>query len=286
MEETNKKQREFWSGKGGDIWVEKQNAMDVMLEPLGVAALSKLPDDLGDHILDIGCGCGSTTLSIAEQLSENSKITGVDISEPMLDQARKLATERNLLNADFQVMDIQTELKEENIYSAAFSRFGVMFFEAPVPAFKNIYRSLQQEAKFSFVCWQSPQLNPWQSLSIQVIKEFVDLPSPPKRSPGPFAFAEVNYLESIMSDSGFADISIESHKQEVTMFTGKSLEDASNDYLSINPVVTEMLKEAPESTKKDISSSLQELFKTYSDGDGLHFPSATWLVSAKKNDTN
>ena len=89
-----------------------------------------------------------------------------------------------------------------------------------------------------------------------------------------------------MSDSGFVDISIESREQEVTMFTGKSLEDASNDYLSVNPVVTEMLKEAPESTKKDISSSLQELFKTYSDGDGLHFPSATWLVSAKKNDTN
>jgi hypothetical protein len=43
-----------------------------------------------------------------------------------------------------------------------------------------------------------------------------------------------------------------------------------------------MLKEAPESTKKDISSALQELFKTYSDGDGLHFPSATWLVTAKK----
>ena len=240
MEETNKKQREFWSGKGGDVWVEKQNAMDVMLEPLGVAALSKLPEDLGEHILDIGCGCGSTTLSIAGHISKDSKITGVDISEPMLNQARKLAAEKNLLNIDFQVMDIQTELNKENIFSAAYSRFGVMFFEAPVPAFKNIYRSLQQGAKFSFVCWQSPQLNPWQTLSIQVIKKFVDLPSPPPRSPGPFAFAEKNYLESIMVDAGFKDIAIESHEQQITMFVGKSLEEASNDYLSINPVVTAM----------------------------------------------
>ena len=282
MEETNKKQRDFWSGKGGDIWVEKQNAMDVMLEPLGNAALAKLPKNLGGHVIDIGCGCGSTTLSIAEQLNESAKITGVDISEPMLDQAKKVASEKNLSNVDFQVMDIQTELDIEGKYSAAFSRFGVMFFENPVIAFKNINRSLKEEANFSFVCWQSPKLNPWQSLSIQVIKEFVDLPSPPERSPGPFAFAEADYLKSIMTDSGFKNINLESHEQQVTMFTGKSLEQASNDYLSINPVVTEMLKEAPESIKENISSSLQNLFKEYSNGNGLHFPSATWLVTARK----
>ena len=282
MEETNKKQRDFWSGKGGDIWVEKQNAMDVMLEPLGNAALAKLPKNLGRHVIDIGCGCGSTTLSIAEQLNESAKITGVDISEPMLDQAKKVASEKNLSNVDFQVMDIQTELDIEGKYSAAFSRFGVMFFENPVIAFKNINRSLKEEANFSFVCWQSPKLNPWQSLSIQVIKEFIDLPSPPERSPGPFAFAEADYLKSIMTDSGFKNINLESHEQQVTMFTGKSLEQASNDYLSINPVVTEMLKEAPESIKENISSSLQNLFKEYSNGNGLHFPSATWLVTARK----
>ena len=282
MEETNKKQRDFWSGKGGDIWVEKQNAMDVMLEPLGNAALAKLPKNLGRHVIDIGCGCGSTTLSIAEQLNESAKITGVDISEPMLDQAKKVASEKNLSNVDFQVMDIQTELDIEGKYSAAFSRFGVMFFENPVIAFKNINRSLKEEANFSFVCWQSPKLNPWQSLSIQVIKQFVDLPSPPERSPGPFAFADADYLKSIMTDSGFKNINLESHEQQVTMFTGKSLEQASNDYLSINPVVTEMLKEAPESIKENISSSLQNLFKEYSNGNGLHFPSATWLVTARK----
>ena len=282
MDKINKKQKEFWSGKGGDVWVEKQNAMDVMLEPLGAAALSKLPNDLGEHILDIGCGCGSTTLSIAEHLPKNSRITGVDISEPMLDQARKLSLERNLSNTDFQVMDIQTELDEENTYSAAFSRFGVMFFETPVLAFKNIHRSLQQEAKLSFVCWQSPQLNPWQALSIQVIKKFVDLPSPPPRSPGPFAFAEINYLESIMVDSDFKDIAIESHEEQITMFVGKSLEEASNDYLSINPVVTAMLEESSQEVKDDISGALQNLFEEYSDGNGLHFPSATWLVTASK----
>ncbi len=42
MSEVNKNQKDFWSGKGGDIWVERQNAMDTMLSPLGEAALNKL----------------------------------------------------------------------------------------------------------------------------------------------------------------------------------------------------------------------------------------------------
>ena len=85
-----------------------------------------------------------------------------------------------------------------------------------------------------------------------------------------------------MVDSGFKDIAIESHEQQITMFVGKSLEEASNDYLSINPVVTAVLEESSEEVKDDISGALQILFKDYSDGNGLHFPSATWLVTASK----
>ncbi len=35
MEDKNAKQKDFWSGKGGDYWVEKQSEMDIMLNPLG-----------------------------------------------------------------------------------------------------------------------------------------------------------------------------------------------------------------------------------------------------------
>jgi ubiquinone/menaquinone biosynthesis C-methylase UbiE len=282
MNEVNKKQKDFWSGKGGDVWVEKQDAMDNMLEPLGKAALNKLPEELEGNLLDIGCGCGSTALNIANNQSKELKVTGVDISRPMIDQAIKLAKERNVENIDFKVLDVQTELLSENFYSFAFSRFGVMFFEDPIQAFQNINRSLKVDANLAFVCWQSPKLNPWQSLSMQVIKEFVDLPTLPERSPGPFAFEDIDYLRSILVSSNFRDIKIESYEQEVTMFSGKSLEEASRDYLSINPTVTEILKQSSNSAVKEISKSLESLFERYSDGNGLHFESATWIVSAKK----
>ena len=152
MEETNKKQREFWSGAGGDVWVDKQREMDIMLNPLGKNAINKI--DFSDKltILDIGCGCGDTS-DIAKKVPEG-KVLGLDISEPMLDRARNSANELSK-NIDFEVKDVQTDSMPSEYFDVAFSRFGVMFFEDSYAAFKNIYTSIKQGGQLAFVCWQT-----------------------------------------------------------------------------------------------------------------------------------
>ena len=282
MSEVNKNQRDFWSGKGGDIWVERQNAMDTMLSPLGEAALNKLNLNEGENVLDIGCGCGHTTLNIAKRISPDGQVTGLDISEPMLKRAKESANEMSISNASFNCVDVQTDDIGEEVYSAAFSRFGVMFFEDPVAAFCNINKSLITGASLSFVCWQSPALNPWQSLFIEAVKKYVDLPSPPPRSPSPFAFMESEYISSILEESNFQNIMIEGHEAEVNMFSGRSLSDSVKDYISINPVVSGMLKDSTEQEKTEIINSAIEAFSPYYSAKGLMFPSATWLVTTTK----
>ena len=282
MSEVNKNQKDFWSGKGGDIWVERQNVMDTMLSPLGEAALNKLNFNEDENVLDIGCGCGHTTLNIAKRIGSSGNVTGLDISEPMLKRAKESAVEMSITNTSFKCIDVQTADLGDQIYSAAFSRFGVMFFEDSVDAFKNIHKSLISGSSLSFVCWQSPAVNPWQSLFIQEVKKFIDLPSPPPRSPGPFAFMESEYVSSILEESKFQDITIEGHEVEVNMFSGRSLSESVKDYISINPVVTEMLKDSSENQITEIINSAIEAFSPYYSEKGLIFPSATWLVTAKK----
>ena len=282
MSEVNKNQKDFWSGKGGDIWVERQNAMDTMLSPLGEAALNKLNFNEEENVLDIGCGCGHTTLNIAKKIGPSGIVTGLDISEPMLKRAKESAVEMSITNTSFKCVDVQTENLGDQIYSSAFSRFGVMFFEDSIAAFKNINKSLISGGYLSFVCWQSPAVNPWQSLFIQEVKKYLDLPSPPPRSPGPFAFMESEYVSSILEESKFQDITIEGHEAEVNMFSGRSLSDSVKDYISINPVVTQMLKESSENQIAEIVNSGIEAFSPYYSDKGLIFPSATWLVTARK----
>ena len=199
----------------------------------------------------------------------------------MLARAAKNASDQSLYNANFQVLDVQVDDMPSD-FDIAFSRFGVMFFEDPYQAFSNIYKSLREDGQLSFVCWQNPSLNPWQSLSLQVIKEYLDLPSPPPKSPGPFAFEDKDYISDILNQSNFKDIEIEDNQEDIVMFSGKSIEEACEDYLTINPVVTEMLKNSKEELKDEILKALVLKFSEFHNGDGLLFPSATWIVTARK----
>ena len=281
MEDKNIKQRQFWSGAGGDVWVNKQREMDIMLNPLGDRVIERLDLKSDAKNIDIGCGCGATTLEIAKKITQG-EILGVDISEPMLDKATETAKEMSLSNISFEVKDVQVDVMPQNYFDVAFSRFGVMFFEDPFEAFKNIHSSLKEDGLLSFVCWQNASLNPWQSLSIQVIKEFLDLPAPAPKSPGPFAFEDKTYLEEILRESGFKGLEILDNQEDIVMFSGKSIREACEDYLTINPVVTEMLKNSKPELTEEILEALVIKFSNFHQNDGLLFPSATWIVTAKK----
>ena len=281
MEDKNIKQRQFWSGAGGDVWVNKQREMDIMLNPLGDRVIERLDLKSDAKIIDIGCGCGATTLEIAKKITQG-EILGVDISEPMLDKATETAKEMSLSNISFEVKDVQVDVMPQNYFDIAFSRFGVMFFEDPFEAFKNIHSSLKEDGLLSFVCWQNASLNPWHSLSIQVIKEFLDLPAPAPKSPGPFAFEDKTYLEDILRESGFKGLEILDNQEDIIMFSGKSIREACEDYLTINPVVTEMLKNSKPQLTEEILEALVIKFSNFHKNDGLLFPSATWIVTAKK----
>ena len=281
MEDKNIKQKQFWSGAGGDVWVDKQREMDIMLNPLGERVIQGLDLKEETKILDIGCGCGATTLEIAKIVNQG-EVIGVDISEPMLERATQTASDMALTNISYQVKDVQVDEMPNKYFDIAFSRFGVMFFEDPFEAFNNINHSLKDNGQLSFVCWQHASLNPWQSLSIQVIKEFLDLPAPPPKSPGPFAFEDKSYIEEILNASGFRDIEIKDNQEDIVMFSGKSIREACEDYLTINPVVTEMLKNSHSELREEILEALIGKFLDYHKDDGLLFPSATWIVTAKK----
>ena len=159
MEDKNIKQKQFWSGAGGDVWVDKQREMDIMLNPLGERVIQGLDLKEETKILDIGCGCGATTLEIAKLVNEG-EVIGVDISEPMLERATQTASDMALTNISYQVKDVQVDEMPNKYFDIAFSRFGVMFFEDPFEAFNNINHSLKDDGQLSFVCWQHASLNP------------------------------------------------------------------------------------------------------------------------------
>ena len=76
----------LWNGKAGETWVNAQERVDAMLQPLSDQAVAAAAVQSGERVIDIGCGCGATSIALAER---GAQVWGVDISAPMLARARE-----------------------------------------------------------------------------------------------------------------------------------------------------------------------------------------------------
>ena len=67
-QEQNVKQKAFWSGKGGDVWVERQRELGITLKPLGDAALKKIDLSNCSKILILDAALAEQHLILPESM--------------------------------------------------------------------------------------------------------------------------------------------------------------------------------------------------------------------------
>src|SRR3546814_12752306 len=140
---ANLDQREFWNEQKGELWVRLQPRIDAMLAPFGEKAIATLAPAPGDGVLEIGCGTGSTTLTLAGRIGPTGRILAVDISRPMLRTAVARAAGTSAPEIAFVEADAQVHDFGPGGFDAAYSRFGMMLFADPVAAFRNILGALR-----------------------------------------------------------------------------------------------------------------------------------------------
>ena len=205
---VNDEQFEFWNEGIGRKWVEEDDSMNERLSILTKELFLRSNIKRDDKILDIGCGGGQTTFDASEMVGENGYVVGADISKILLDLAEsKYANTKNL---EFKYCDVQNYEFKENSFSKVISRFGVMFFENPIEAFKNIYNSIQEGGSLNFVCWTNVMENEFFTDPTNIIirhlnKEFPEI----TRAPGPLAFSEADYVKEILVSSQFKNVKVE-----------------------------------------------------------------------------
>ena len=270
----NTEQAEFWNGRMGDAWAKAEARIDQLMTPLSEVALKHIAAQPGERILDVGCGCGSMSIALSEAGAE---VFGVDISQKMIDQANINAQSHSAVS--FAVGDAAA-MAFDSHFNAVFSRYGVMFFADPVGAFSNIRSALADNGRMVFLCWQAPAENPWVSIPAAALKPFsADEPAPDPRAPGPFAFADQDYLRETLEAAGFNNVEISSLKK--TLHLGASVEEAMQFQSQIGPL-SGLLAELDEETGRKATEAVIEALKPHQSSDGLKLGAATWLVSASK----
>jgi SAM-dependent methyltransferase len=274
--ETRNQQRALWNGTAADAWISNRDLLDTAFRPFEAVLVKAIAARPGLRVLDVGCGTGATTMAIADRTGNAGRALGIDISAPMIEVARSRAAERGS-TAEFLCADAEEHVLTPDAFDAVVSRFGVMFFGDPVPAFANLRRAARNGAALACVAWRSPADNPFMTTAERAAAPL--LPElPPRRADGPgqFAWADSTKVAGILADGGWSGI-IAEPLDVVCRFPAASLD---RYILQLGPV-GQFLKTADAGLKARVSEALRVAFAPYMDGDDIRFTAACWLVRAK-----
>ncbi len=274
----NAEQIRYWNETIGPRWVEMGDLLDAQIAPLGAAAMERARPGTGERVLDVGCGCGQTSLQLAERVGPDGSVFGVDVSAVMLERARRRAADRP--NVRFAHADAQTHAFEEP-FDLAFSRFGVMFFADPVAAFANVRRALRPGGRLAFVCWQAIDRNPWMLEPLRALVGIVELPAPPPPgAPGPFSFADPERVRGVLASGGFAQVELEPLEGELAIGAGGDLERAVHFAMQMGPA-SAALREAGEEVRRRAREAIHAALAPLATPTGVHARFAAWIATAR-----
>ncbi|MFG6177681.1 class I SAM-dependent methyltransferase [Halomonas sp. THAF12] len=276
---------EFWN----DTLADKFNRFqDILMN--GLSFHSRVPlEDLevapGSRILDVGCGWGDTAIQLARMTGPEGQVLGIDCVEAFLEDARRRAENAGVTNVRFEAADVERYSFAAD-FDLCFSRFGMMFFEHPVPAMRNIFKALKPGGELMFIVWRDIEHNPWLGLPKQVVLDFLPPPGEEARTcgPGPFSMANPEVVRQQLESAGFVDIGFDRNDGPVEV--GDSVENAMRFQLALGPA-GEVFREAGEEAERqrpEIEAALRRALAPFEQGGKIVMGSSSWTVVARKPD--
>lgn len=103
---VNAAQAEDWNGASGRHFIEHRERWERMRGRLTARLLAAAQIQDGENVLDIGCGCGDTAI-LAARATPSGHSLGADVSRIQVAEARRLAAAAGVMNARFEVADVQ-----------------------------------------------------------------------------------------------------------------------------------------------------------------------------------
>jgi len=177
-----------------------------------IEKITEMTDAGGGVVLDVACGTGLYTRPIAKKAD---KVYGIDISQGMLEQARKLAEKAGLNNIILARADVEKLPFPDQFFDAACCSGALHLFPNTVKAFKEISRVLKPESPLAVMTFTRRRF-----LKYKRVYEHL------KKSHGAYIF-ELTELATWLEETGFKDFKPEIYGSMLLFGTRKMSEHMS-----------------------------------------------------------
>lgn len=277
---TNQAQAQRWNGASGQHWIEHRErhlAEHQYLTPHLFRSAAITP---GERVLDVGCGCGDTTIRAAQAAggaaAAGGSAVGLDLSAPMLAVARRLATKAGTANARFVRGDAQARPLRRAAFDVAISNFGVMFFADPQAAFASLAAAIRPHGRLAFLCWQDDTRNEVFTIPLRAFDAHAQLPGPSAAN----LFVDPQQITGLLSGTGWEDVRVAPVNEAA--WIGSDVDDVMS-YVRGMPMIRTVTAslDDPALTER-VLAAIAGQYRARQRPDGIWVRAAAWLVTARR----
>src|SRR3954469_12258762 len=191
-----------------DGWAEHADFADargaaVTARMLDLAALRP-----GQRVLELACGPGGLGLAAAARVAPDGEVVLSDVAAEMSAIAGARAEAAGVGNVSTAVLDLEEIDQPDASYDAVLCREGFMFAVDPAAAARELARVLKPGGRVVLAVWGPRERNPWLGVVFDAVSAQIGAPIPPLGIPGPFALSDAQRLHDLLSDAGFAEVTV------------------------------------------------------------------------------
>lgn len=262
-------------------WREHVDLVEANSHDLNEAIVEHADIGLGDHVLDVGCGYGEPTLTIAKVVGPRGQVVGQDLSDGMLAFARERAAEAGHDHVELIEGDIEEAEFEAESFDAVVSRQGLQYLVDVPAAFRRFHRWLKPGGRLSAASWGAAPTVTFAAVPFQAIMAELDLEPPESSGPGIFALSDPDVVRAYLEGAGFTDIEIGTGEW---IYGGVSAEAFVDALRKMAPPITALVEAHPPEAQERAWRAVTEALREYEDNDGsvVTRNQYVWFTGAKE----
>jgi ubiquinone/menaquinone biosynthesis C-methylase UbiE len=258
-------------------WRKQSAAMGADMTEAIVAAANVSP---GMRVLDIACGTGEPSISIAHLLNGTGEVVGVDISSSPIATATERARQHGLTNARFQEADVHHLPFPDATFDRITSRLGVMFFADLPKALMEMLRVLKPGGRATLLAWGSFQQPYFDTTIGTIMKILPDIEiSPVGKSMNKFGEADV--LANSLRVAGFTQV--EENLTTVPWTWPGTVEEVWEYFQDVAVPFHPTLQAIPTERKSEIDQAVIQAMKKYQVGNEIRFTAHVNITSGSRD---
>jgi SAM-dependent methyltransferase len=227
----------------------------------------------GERVLDVACGTGVGARTAMQRVGSTGRVVGVDLNPGMIAVARSLP-----VSGDCPVEWIEGSALDLPVADAGMDvvlcQQGLQFFPDKALAMREMRRVLVRGGRLALSIWTD--VGPYNAAVGEALARCLGDATAIAFCASRAVLAK-DQLERLATEAGFTAVDVSVRRMSIRL---PRLDQFTLDHLSATPIASRVAAADP-GTRSDIGASVMKALDRYADGDGVTYPEAIHLLTAR-----